>query len=72
MGRKKELKGKGKKKPVLYYRIEEDGKFHLDVDGSGRYGLQFSTYADMRKAVKGSYVLKKSWGPKDEADWKEF
>jgi len=44
---------------ALKYRVEKDNKYHLDIDGSGRYGLQFSSYKAMRKAVKRKYKLKK-------------
>ena len=41
----------------INYRKENDGKFHLDIDGSGRFGLQFSTIEEMREAIKIDYTL---------------
>jgi len=43
----------------LCYRKEKDGKYWLDIDGSKRYGLAFSSIKTMRKAVKRKYKLKK-------------
>ena len=34
---------------MLNYRKEEDGKLHLDIDGSDRFGFSFSTIDEMRE-----------------------
>ena len=40
---------------MLNYRKEEDGKFHLDIDGSDRFGFSFSTIDEMREAISQEY-----------------
>lgn len=48
----------GKKSKIICYRKEKDKKFHLDVDGSKRYGLQFSTKKAMRNSIKTKYKIR--------------
>lgn len=40
---------------MLNYRKEEDGKLHLDIDGSDRFGLSFSSMDEMRDAIYKDY-----------------
>jgi hypothetical protein len=40
----------------IYFRRENDNKFHVD-DGSERFGLTFSTYAEMRASINAKYEL---------------
>ena len=39
------------------YRLESDGKYHVDIDDTGRFGLQFSSIPEIREAVKMDYTL---------------
>jgi len=43
---------------TIRYRIEGDGKYWAD-DGSGRFGMPFSTYSEMRGSFKRKFKLKK-------------
>ena len=43
---------------IICYRKEKDKKFHLDIDGNKKYGLQFSTKKEMRNAIKRKFKLK--------------
>jgi hypothetical protein len=46
-----------RKHKTILYRIEKDGKYWVDIDGSGRFGLAFSSYAQMRKAIPSVWKL---------------
>lgn len=43
----------------LEYRVESDGRYWLDIDGSKRFGLSFPTYKSMRNVVRRKYKLKR-------------
>jgi len=41
----------------IKYRREEDEKYHVDIDDSGRFGFQFSSIPEMREAINIDYTL---------------
>ena len=40
------------------YRVEEDGKYYVDLFGKGDYGVVFKNFVQMRKYISPQYKLK--------------